>query len=69
MNLIPFNQVDRTDFKRPSEETVKAFYDELCSLGVDVTIRREMGSDIDAACGQLRRRHIAAAMTSGGGNE
>ncbi len=69
VNLIPFNQVDRTDFKRPSEETVKAFYDELCSLGVDVTIRREMGSDIDAACGQLRRRHIAAAMTSGGGNE
>jgi len=58
VNLIPFNQVDQTEFKRPSDQTVKAFYDELCSLGVDVTIRREMGSDIDAACGQLRRRHI-----------
>lgn len=57
VNLIPLNPVQGTGFERPSPERITAFSEELSAFGVGVTVRREMGSDIDAACGQLRRVH------------
>ncbi|QVL36951.1 23S rRNA (adenine(2503)-C(2))-methyltransferase RlmN [Aminirod propionatiphilus] len=56
VNLIPFNAVEGADFKRSSRARVQGFKEELQSLGVEVETRAEKGSDIDAACGQLRRR-------------
>lgn len=56
INLIPYNPVKEREFKRPSLEAVRSFRALLEEAGVEVTIRRELGADIDAACGQLRRR-------------
>lgn len=56
VNLIPLNPVPETGFARPSQEAVNVFACTLRSAGIETTIRREMGGDIDAACGQLRRR-------------
>ena len=47
------NSVDEKGFKRTSKEEILSFQDKLKKLGVNVTIRKEFGSDIDAACGQL----------------
>ena len=57
VNLIPYNQVDENGFKRADNTKVKAFMDYLMKHGVTTTIRKEFGSDIDAACGQLRAKH------------
>ena len=54
VNLIPYNPVDGIELKRPSDETVGRFRDALYRKGVRVTVRIEKGTDIDAACGQLR---------------
>ena len=54
INLIPYNAVDEFDFKGSSEDRVMAFYDILKKKGVNVTVRKKHGDDIDAACGQLR---------------
>ena len=56
VNLIPYNEVKENEFKRSDKERVRAFYEELKRIGVNVTIRKEFGSDIDAACGQLRAK-------------
>jgi len=56
VNLIPLNVVEERPFKRPSKERVLNFRNILMENGINVTIRREMGIDINAACGQLRRR-------------
>ena len=56
VNLIPYNQVDGLEWNRPSVEAQDAFLDGLKALGTLVTLRREKGHDIDAACGQLRLR-------------
>lgn len=53
INLIPFNEHPGADFQRPSDEQVKLFQDELARLGSSVLLRRTMGRDIFAACGQL----------------
>ena len=45
-------------FKRSSNKTIMEFENTLKNLGIEVTVRREMGSDINAACGQLRRSYI-----------
>lgn len=58
VNLIPVNEVKENEFKRSSEKTILAFKDNLENYGIEVTVRREMGSDINAACGQLRRSYI-----------
>jgi 23S rRNA (adenine2503-C2)-methyltransferase len=58
VNLIPVNEIKENSFKRSSEKTINIFENALKNLGVEVTVRREMGSDINAACGQLRRSHI-----------
>lgn len=58
VNLIPFNEVAETGFKRPSEEKCLKFLKELEQQGVTTTLRLEKGHDIDAACGQLRLKRI-----------
>jgi 23S rRNA (adenine2503-C2)-methyltransferase len=56
INLIPYNTVEGLPWNRPSEEVQDAFLAILKERGIAATIRREKGHDIDAACGQLRRR-------------
>lgn len=56
VNLIPVNPVTETGYKSPSREAALAFKNKLEKNHINVTIRREMGRDIDGACGQLRRR-------------
>ena len=58
VNLIPVNPVRERNFERPNHEAVIAFQKKLENYGINVTIRRELGRDIDGACGQLRRRHL-----------
>ena len=58
VNLIPVNSVMKSDFQRPSKDRVNKFCAILNERHVAATVRREMGSDIAAACGQLRNRHI-----------
>ena len=53
INLIPFNEHPGSGFERPSDETVQAFHTECMNLGAHVLLRRTMGRDIYAACGQL----------------
>lgn len=57
LNLILVNPVKERDFKRPDRKNAVAFKNKLEKNGINVTIRRERGSDIDGACGQLRRRY------------
>jgi 23S rRNA (adenine2503-C2)-methyltransferase len=54
VNLIPYNTVEGLPWKRPSLQRQEAFAEVLRRAGVSVTLRREKGHDIDAACGQLR---------------
>lgn len=53
VNLIPYNEVSGLDFKRPSPAKIGQFYNWLADGGLNVTLREERGSDIEAACGQL----------------
>lgn len=53
INLIPFNEHPGSDYERPDDETVQAFHAECMRLGAQVLLRRTMGRDIYAACGQL----------------
>ena len=59
VNLIPYNPVDEhSQYQRSEEESVLAFYDTLKKNGVNCKIRQEHGTDIDAACGQLRSKQL-----------
>ena len=58
INLIPVNPVKEREFVQPDHSVVQAFKNKLEKNGVNVTIRREMGRDIDGACGQLRRSYL-----------
>lgn len=58
VNLIPLNPVKERDYHAPTSQTVKNFMKILVSAGIPVSIRRELGGDIDAACGQLRNRYL-----------
>lgn len=58
VNLIPVNPVKERDFAPGSPQKAIAFKNKLEKNGINVTIRREMGRDIDGACGQLRRREL-----------
>lgn len=53
VNLIPYNETSSSQFKRSKESTIKAFYDIINLSKIRVTIRREFGGNISAACGQL----------------
>lgn len=57
VNLIPYNEVPELGFKRPTSGSVSSFADLLQRRGVNAHVRHSRGRDIDAACGQLRRRH------------
>ena len=54
VNLIPWNAVDERDFASPSGNAVHRFQDTLIKNGIHTRIRRERGTDIGSACGQLR---------------
>jgi 23S rRNA (adenine2503-C2)-methyltransferase len=56
VNLIPYNRVEGLEWKRPSIARQERFADVLRAARIPVTLRREKGHDIDAACGQLRLR-------------
>lgn len=57
-NLIPYNEVKEKPFKRSKKEQMRKFYDTLKKRSMNVTLRLEQGADIDAACGQLRSKHM-----------
>ena len=58
VNLIPVNPIKERDYVQSERRAVEAFKNKLEKNGINVTIRREMGRDIDGACGQLRRRYM-----------
>ena len=61
VNLIPLNDVDGTGMSRPNKKSIERFMARLNGAGVNATVRRRLGPDIDAACGQLRIRTEEAA--------
>ena len=58
VNLIPINKIENGKYVKSTNENIIKFRDYLNEKGIVATIRRELGSDIDAACGQLRRKNI-----------
>ena len=58
VNLIPINKIENGKYTKSSNENIMKFRDYLNEHGIVATIRRELGSDIDAACGQLRRKNL-----------
>ncbi len=58
VNLIPYNETNHIEFKRTPKDNIMKFYDILKKHGINVTIRREFGGKIDAACGQLRSKEV-----------
>lgn len=64
VNLIPFNDVAGLPYRRPTDEALAAFVMELRSHGISVKVRKRKGSEIDAACGQLRRSALEAPPES-----
>ena len=65
VNLIPVNEIKENTFKRSSKKTIEDFSEILKSKNIEVTTRREMGSDINAACGQLRRSYMETQKIGG----
>ena len=61
VNLIPINKIENGKYTKSSLENIIKFRDYLNEHGIVATIRRELGSDIDAACGQLRRKNLKTA--------
>ena len=61
INLIPVNPIKERDFVQSSRPVVEEFQEKLQTHGITATVRREMGRDIDGACGQLRRRYMEEA--------
>ena len=58
VNLIPINNIENGEYVKSTNENILKFRDYLNSNGVVATVRRELGSDIEAACGQLRRKNL-----------
>ena len=58
VNLIPVNPIKERSFRQPERENILRFQNKLENHGINVTIRREMGRDIDGACGQLRKKYM-----------
>ena len=57
VNLIPVNPIKERDYVQSNAEVIEAFKEKLERNGITVTVRRELGRDIDGACGQLRRKY------------
>ncbi len=66
INLIPVNPIKERDYKQTGRDEVYAFKNKLEKNGINVTIRREMGRDIDGACGQLRNNYMEDVNESNG---
>jgi 23S rRNA (adenine2503-C2)-methyltransferase len=66
VNLIPFNDVAGLPYRRPTDEALNAFIAALRQAGISVKVRKRKGSEIDAACGQLRRATQIKETQSGG---
>lgn len=62
INLIPVNPIKERDYEQSEKNSIHNFKEILEKSGVNVTIRREMGRDIDGACGQLRQNHIEGML-------
>ncbi|OIB04006.1 23S rRNA (adenine(2503)-C(2))-methyltransferase RlmN [Paenibacillus sp. LC231] len=63
VNLIPYNPVDEhSQYQRSTKESITSFYDALKKQGISCSVRLEHGTDIDAACGQLRSKQIKKAQ-------
>ena len=58
VNLIPVNPIKERNFRRGNKKEIVNFQNKLENYGINVTIRREMGTDIDGACGQLRKSYL-----------
>lgn len=58
VNLIPYNETSHFEFSKSTESRRKSFFDYLHKSGITVTVRREFGGNIDAACGQLRANEV-----------
>ena len=58
VNLIPINKIENGQYSKSTNENIMKFRDYLNDHGIVATIRRELGSDIDASCGQLRRKNL-----------
>jgi len=65
VNLIPVNEIKENTYKRSSKKSIDEFSEMLKTYGIEVTTRREMGSDINAACGQLRRSYMETQEIEG----
>ena len=63
VNLIPLNDVKERNLEAPSRQTVEAFLRRLTLKNISATVRREMGADIEGACGQLRRKVLEELRT------
>jgi len=63
VNLIPFNDVEGLSYRRPTTESLTAFTEILRQFGISVKVRKRKGSQIDAACGQLRRTVVTTSGT------
>ena len=63
VNLIPVNPIKERDYKQSNKEQIQHFRARIEKSGVSATVRREMGRDIDGACGQLRRKHIKKELS------
>jgi 23S rRNA (adenine2503-C2)-methyltransferase len=57
VNIIPINKIEEREYEKPDKNYVYKFRDMLVKNKIAATVRREMGSDISGACGQLRRKH------------
>ena len=57
VNLIPYNETSHSEFRKSSQKSILEFYDILKKNNINVTIRREFGSKVSAACGQLRANY------------
>jgi 23S rRNA (adenine2503-C2)-methyltransferase len=66
VNLIRYNEVEGLPFERPRSEAVMNFQNALRQQGVNAHVRKSRGRDIDAACGQLRRRAQTPAGAAAG---
>ena len=56
VNLIPVNKVEERNYEKGSKKDIEDFREKLVKMGVNATVRRELGSDISASCGQLRKK-------------
>ena len=65
VNLIPVNPIKERDYKRADSDRVQKFKNRLEKNAINATIRRGMGKDIDAACGQLRKTYMESTGEGG----